>query len=361
MNILFVSSKVGWGGIMTFMIQSAEGLEQRNNKVWIISNPKSRLTKKNYPNLNIVEKSFGPDYNPILILWLAKFIKQNEIDVIISNIKKEVIVSGFAAKLTGIKHIRSLGSHEDLNPRVKKYHDKLIHHSIIPCEYVFKKAAETEHWLDEKDFTVIYVGRNPIKFSVDEINKIRKLWGILDNEIVIGITAKLSPIKNIAGIIKAFKILSKDQNNLKLIITGFGEEKENLKSLSTELNLNSKIVFNDFTNNPEQTASCYDIAILNSFSEGFPNSIVEYMSVGTPTISSDVGGINEIIENNFNGILVPSNNEKILAEKISFLISDNNMRDNLSKNSLKTIKEKFSKDKMITDLENLFHKVIKHV
>ncbi len=361
MNILFVSSKVGWGGIMTFMIQSSEGLEQRNHKVWIISNPKSRLTKKNYPNLNIIEKSLGPDYNPVFIFWLIKFIKRNSIDIIVSNIRKEVIVSGYAAKLSGIKHIRSIGSHEDLNQRVKKYHKKLIHHSIIPCNYVFKKAAETEDWLDEKDFTVIYAGRNTVDFSFEEINEVRKSWGISDDEIVIGITAKLSPIKNIAGIIKAFKMLNEEHKNLKLVITGFGEEKENLKNLTFELNLTSKIIFNNFTNNPQLIASCYDIAILNSFSEGFPNSIVEYMSVGTPTISSDVGGINEIIENNLNGILVKSDDENKLAEKISSLILDNNLRKEFSKNSLKTIEENFSKDKMITDLENLFYKVVKHV
>jgi len=361
MNILFVSSKIGWGGIMTFMVQSAEGLEKKNHKVWIISNPKSRLTKSNYPNLKIIEKPIGPDYNPIFIFWLSKFIKQNSIDIIISNIRKEIIVSGFSAKLTCIKHVRSIGSHEDLNQRVRKYHNKLIHHSIIPCQYVFWKASESEDWLDEKDFTVIYVGRNPIKFTSGEINRIRKSWGILENEIVIGITAKLSPVKNISGIIKAFKILIKDHKNLKLVITGFGEEKENLKKLTSELNLTLKIIFNDFTNNPQLIASCYDIAILNSFSEGFPNSIVEYMSVGTPTISSDVGGINEIIENNYNGIFVKTDCEKELAEKISLLISNKNLRDKLSKNSLKTIEEKFGKDHMITNLENLFQKIIKHV
>ncbi len=361
MNVLYVSSKTGWGGIMSWMVQTAEGLESRNHKVWIISNPKSRLTKKNYPNLNIIEKKLGPDYNPVFILWLIKYIKQNSIDIIISNIRKEMIVCGYASKLTGITHLRSIGSHEDLNPRVKGFHDKLITHSIVPCKYVTEKAAETENWIDKNNFTVIYNGRNTLKYSSDEINKIRKSWMILDGELVIGITVKLSPIKNVAGLIEAFEILNKRYSNLKLVITGFGKEKENLTNLTSKLNLNSKIIFNGFTNNPQLMASCYDIAVLNSLSEGFPNSIVEYMSVGTATVTTNVGGIGEIIKNNYNGILVPTHNPTDLAGKISLLISDKNFRDQIGRNAKKTVEEKFSKNIMITDLEELFRLTIKHV
>lgn len=361
MNILFVSSKTGWGGIMSWMIQSSEGLQEMGHKVWIISNPKSRLVKKNYPNLNIIEKAFGPDYNPIFILWLITFIKQNSIDLIISNIRKEMIVSGYAARITGIVHLRSIGSHEDLNPRVKYIHEKLITHSIIPCKYVVDKAAKTEEWIDENKFTVIYNGRNLIAPSINEINKIRKSWSISKNELVIGITVKLSPIKNVAGLIDAFHILTKTYDNLKLVVTGFGEEEEKLKNMGSNLKLDKKIIFNGFTKNPQLIASCYDIAVLNSLSEGFPNSIVEYMSVGTATVSTNVGGIDEIIQDNVNGIFALTNNPIDLADKISLLISDSNLRERIGKNAKKTVKESFSKNKMITDLDKLFRFIIKHV
>ena len=51
MNILFVSSKTGWGGVMSWMIQSSEGLQMKDHNVWIVSHPRSKLNNLNYPHL----------------------------------------------------------------------------------------------------------------------------------------------------------------------------------------------------------------------------------------------------------------------------------------------------------------------
>lgn len=354
MNILYVSSKTGWGGIMSWMVQTAEGLEEKNHKVWILSNPKSKLNKQNYPNLRIIEKSLGPDYNPFAIYKIVKFIKKNSIDILVSNIKKEIIAAGLASRITGIPIIRRVGLPIDLNKRSKKFHQKYIAHSIIPAKYILSKSMKTEKWINKSDFTVIYNGRKPQKFSSDQINSERKRWGILSNEIILGITVKLSPMKNVEGLIRVFNSLCKTRNNIKLVITGLGGEKEKLEELIAELNINDKIIFNGFTLQPQFIASCYDIAILNSNEEGFPNSLVEYMSVGKPVISTNVGGVSEILIDNFNGLLIKPGNDIELEQSIIRLLDDSRLRKELGDNAQKTIEQKFSSSKMIRDLENVF-------
>ncbi|MBI9072004.1 MAG: glycosyltransferase family 4 protein [Melioribacteraceae bacterium] len=358
MNILYVSAKTGWGGIMSWMVQTAEGLGSRDHNVWIVSNPKSKLNKTNYPSLNIIENPLGANYNPWTIYKLVKFIKQNSVDLVVSNIRKEVIVAGYAARIAGIKCVRRVGLHVDLNDRTKKLHEKFIDHSIIPAEYLFTKAAATESWLERNDFSVVYNGRDTKEFTHEQRNKIRESWGVKENEIVIGITVKLSPMKNVEGLINAFNSVCAKYGNVRLVITGSGGEKEKLQTLADKLSLNSSVVFNDFTHEPQLTASCYDIAVLNSHDEGFPNSLVEYMSVGAASISTNVGGVSEILVDGENGLLIDADNSKQLEQKIVHLIENPELRKQLGLNAKKTVKENFSKEKMIDDLEVLFKRLI---
>lgn len=358
MKILFVSSKVGWGGVMSWMVQTAQGLPELNHEVWIISNPKSELNKNNYPTLNIIEKSLGANYSPLTILYLVRLIKKLDIDIIVSNIKKEVIAAGISAKIVNIPHVRRVGLPVDLNNKMKIFHKHLITHSIIPAKYLFKKAKETNEWLNKEEFTVIYNGRSIKEFDPNEINKIRRSWDVLVNEIVIGITVKLSPMKNVEGLIKAFSLLLKDFDNIKLVISGTGGEKKSLENLVSQLNLSEKIKFVGFTDNPQLTAAAYDIAVLNSFEEGFPNSLVEYMSVGTPVVTTNVGGVSEIVKNNLNALLIEKNNSSQLKDALKSYIIDENLRRKIGIQGKRTVAEKFSKERMVNEVVMLFERLI---
>ncbi len=361
MNILFVSAKSGWGGIMSWMIHSAEGLEKKGHNVWIVSNPKSRLNKVNYPHLKIIEKELGFNYSPITVYFLYRFIMKNKIDLVLSNIKKEVIVSGLASRLAGVPNVRRIGSAYDINSKIKKIQSLLVKHSIIPCEYIFKEASKREHWLIKKEFTVIYNGRDVKTFSSQEIDQIRNSWGVGKNDLVIGATVKLSKSKNISGLIESFASINEKYPNTKLVVTGFGEEQESLIDLVRKLKIVDNVVFNEFSFGPQLMASCYDIAVLNSLIEGFPNSLVEYMSVGTPSISTNVGGVSELVQNNVNGLLINSGDNNDLIEKLSILIEDKELRIKIGENGKETIKKGFNFSQMIDNIEKLFLTMIQNV
>ena len=110
MNILYVSSKKGWGGVVSWMHRTALGLEARGHKVWIVSHPDSRFTVSAPPGVRIIPKRLGMDYNPVMILFMARLIKKSHIDLVVTNIQKEITVGGCAARLTGIPSIRRIGN-----------------------------------------------------------------------------------------------------------------------------------------------------------------------------------------------------------------------------------------------------------
>jgi len=182
--------------------------------------------------------------------------------------------------------------------------------------------------------------------------------GILIDESVIGITCQLTDVKYVQNLINAFSTICKTESNLKLVIAGEGYEKEKLIAITKKLNLEDKIIFAGYIKDAFLYASIYDIATLVSQIEGFPNSIVEYLAVGKAVVVTNVGGNSEIIKDNYNGFLVPFNDENALVEKIKILLNNSDKKTQFEKNAIKTIKNDFTEDKMVENIEKFFQKIL---
>lgn len=361
MNILYISSKKKWGGVVNWMAKTAIALEKKGHNVFIISHPNSRLTANSTKGIKIIDKKLGPLFNPIMIFYIVKFIKQNKIDLIVTNIDKEVGIGGIAAKICKIPNIRRVGSKDDLSDsfRLKWDHKLLVTKSIVPCNFITEKVVEEHSWLEKDDFKTIYNGKNIQSIPENEKIELKKKLGILETERVIGITCQLTDVKFVHNLINAFSTLCKSENNLKLVIAGEGYEKEKLILLAQKLNISDKIIFAGYIKDAFLYASIYDVATLVSQIEGFPNSVVEYLAVGKAVVVTNVGGNSEIIKDNFNGFLVPFNDENALVEKIKILLNDNAKKMQFEENALKTIANDFTEDKMVDNIEQFFEEILR--
>jgi len=361
MNILYISSKKRWGGVSSWMHRTALGLERKGHSVWILAHPNGRFIKSASRGLKLLPKKMGMDYNPVMIYFLVRFIKKNRIDLVVTNIEKEVIAGGIAARICGIPNIRRVGREDDFSERfkVKWHHRLLVDQCISPCDLVRENAMKRARWLNGSQFTTIYNGRNCQSFSADEIKDRRNKWGLSDKDFIIGTTSQLSEIKGIESLIHVFHRIFKKYPNCYLVITGEGKEKENLEKIAREYNISEHIIFGGFTQNPMQAAAVYDIAVCNSQFEGFPNTVVEYFAVGKPVVTTDVGGVAEMAKDGENALLIPCGDVAQLYDKIALLIEDRELRETLGKNAMNTIKNGFSEEIMLENLEVLFRDSIR--
>ncbi|RLC46311.1 MAG: hypothetical protein DRH57_06350 [Candidatus Cloacimonadota bacterium] len=303
------------------------------------------------------------DYNPMMIYFIIRFIKKNQIDVVVTNIEKEVIVGGIAARICGIPNIRRVGREDDFNEKlkVKWHHRLLVDHCIVPCNLVKDNALKRANWLNPDQFTTIYNGRNCKTFSKKEIIQQRKQWGLSDTDFVIGTTSQLSNVKGIDKLITVFKRVLKKHPDCYLVITGEGPERQNLENLSNQLNIVDKVIFTGFYPEPMKVAAAYDIAVSNSQFEGFPNTVVEYFAVGRPVVTTDVGGIAEMVKDGENAFLIPYGDNQQLYQKLVLLIENPDLRKHFGKNAMDTIKKGFSEDIMIEKLEILFRNISRKI
>jgi len=358
MNILFISSKKGWGGVVTLMYRCALGLERRGHKVWILSHPDSLFNRSDPPRVTIIPRKLGMDFNPLMIGYLVAFIRRNKIAAILTNIRKEVVTGGIAARLCGIPNVRQIGSPDDLNDSVRWYQQRLVDHSILPSDATLKQAMGRPDWLDPDNFTTVHTGKNPVNFTADEVSEQRGEWGLSGADLIIGCTAQLATVKGLDGLIRVFGRVVAKHPECALVLTGEGPERENLETLCAELGISDRVIFPGFSRDPMLASAAYDIAVLNSHSEGFPNTLIEYFAAGKAVVCTHVGGIPEIVEDGKNGFMVPPGDDQALLERISLFIEKPDLRTRMGGSALETLKAGFTEEGMIEDYERVFEQVI---
>lgn len=169
---------------------------------------------------------------------------------------------------------------------------------------------------------------------------------IEDGDVLCGIAARLTAVKDIATTVRAFATALHDAPQLRLFIAGEGEDEDMLKKLCTQLGVSDRVTFCGWVSPVEPFFRAMDINLLSSVSETFPYSILEGICAGCATICSDVGGMPELIDTGENGYIFPIGDFKKLSEYMVRLANDAELRQTFAQALYEKASRDFSKDKM---------------
>ena len=169
---------------------------------------------------------------------------------------------------------------------------------------------------------------------------------IEEGDVLCGIAARLTAVKDIATTVRAFAAALHDAPQLRLFIAGEGEDEDMLKKLCTQLGVSDRVTFCGWVSPVEPFFRAMDINLLSSVSETFPYSILEGICAGCATICSDVGGMPELIDTGENGYIFPIGDFKKLSEYMVRLANDAELRQTFAQALYEKASRDFSKDKM---------------
>jgi len=304
------------------------------NKVYHLSNKKNiKLILKNpikaYKRLKFNNFDRKLDFH---YFELEELIKQNYLNyVIVKSDRSLYTLASLKEKYNNFKLIYWYAS-------VLPFQDLFDRRSFFIRKYAFEKI--------DKFIAITKEAAKNLIFEGIEENKICQIYpGIIDTEVFYSIdknfakkklnfkhkynllyVGKLTSWKGVFTIIYALKLLKDYDIHLHLI--GKGAQKDNLMLLIKELNLEDKVTFYGFIDHTKLNYfyNAADIFILPSLPginvlEQFGFVVAEAMSVGTPAIVSNIGGLKEVVQFDRNLLFTPSNYEE-LAEKIKNLLND---------------------------------------
>lgn len=165
---------------------------------------------------------------------------------------------------------------------------------------------------------------------------------LTDDDILVGIAARLYPVKGIDTLIEAAKLVIEKNPAIKFLIGGDGEQRKFLEQKAEALGVTGNVFFLGWLDDPYELMSCIDISVLTSISESFPYSVLEGARFGKATISSRVGGIPDLIDQGVNGYLFEPGDYVKLAEYILELAGNKEKRMEMGERILEKASSHFS-------------------
>ncbi len=198
--------------------------------------------------------------------------------------------------------------------------------------------------------------------------KLRREFNVNDSIILITIIGRIVPIKNHQLFIEVINYCkNRTTRKIKALVVGDGSETEkiidytiNNKLSYSYKNVNKEcdVLFTSWRSDIDSILAASDIVCLTSLNEGTPVSIIESMASETASISTNVGGVSDIIENNVSGI-VCSKEVKDYSENLLRIIEDDDLRLKLAKNGRSISLENYNYTKLVFNIESLYQKIIK--
>ena len=373
MKIVYCLNSIRYlGGIQRVTVVKANALaDLEGNEVYIVvtDNKNGVITEPLSSKVHLIDLDinyYKDDYKSRWNVLKGIFIKRREhkkrLASVLNEIQPDIVISvGQSEKnmIPSIKGkwrtIREFHFVKDYRLRqAKSFFDKILAWGGNLYDFSFKikgydhivTLTHEDKEMNWKGWNNVSVIPNPSTFHTDKIST-------LDEKKVISV-GRLSPQKNYASLIRAFKYVVDKHPNWTLEIYGDGPQEMELKSLIDQLNLKRHVFLKGYSSNVKGVMTNASIFVLSSIFEGFGLVIVEAMTCGLPIVSYACPcGPKDIITVGKDGFLVEVNDEKELANKINLLINNDTMRKEMGENCIEKV-QSFHIQIIIQQWMNLF-------
>ncbi|MCM8772294.1 MAG: glycosyltransferase [Candidatus Omnitrophica bacterium] len=292
--------------------------------------------------------------NPFSLINLLLYLKREKLDILHSFLFVANIIGRIYGKILRIKFI--ISSQRSTEPWRKWYHWLLERFTKNFVNLIISNSYSAKEILIRK----AKISRKKIKVIPNGI-KIPEKKEFLKNKdfFVIGTVGNLRKAKGHIYLIESSKIVLEKIKNVKFYIVGEGELKDLILNKIKKENLENYFVLTGFVDNIYEYLKTFDIFVLPSLWEGCPVSLLEAMGYGLPCVATNVGDVPYIIENGKDGFIVKKEDCKEMAEKIIYLIENEDVRKQFSEKAQEKIRKYFNLEEMIHSYSSIYLKGIK--
>lgn len=244
-------------------------------------------------------------------------------------------------------------------------------HKIVAISNIQKQELSLEHKIcSPEKIKVIPLGFDLDRFQMnkDENRKIyRGQYNLPDNKIAIGIIGRLVPIKNHQLFLKAINQLKKSNSvSFQAFIIGDGEERNHIESLANQLKLtfdnspNSEvdIIFTSWIKDVDKALPGLDLIALTSKNEGTPVSLIEAQAAEKAIVSTNVGGIENVVLPGESALLSELTDEDLFCQNLIKLCTNDSLRNEQCKRGKDFVFKNFHYNRLVADTVELYENLL---
>src|SRR5262249_26429787 len=268
-----------------------------------------------------------------------------------------------ATRLAGVKVI-ACQRHLKLSDRrvhhvgtsvIHRFADRLLVNSdAIRGRIVNQRIAHTHK------ITVI---RNGVASSATSKSEgraaIRHELAIDDTDVLVGMVARLDPIKGHRFFIDAVAEVLRVHPDAHFVLIGDGPLRSEIKERLEKARLRDRVHLLGDRSDVSRLISGLDLLVLSSLHEGLPNAVMEAMAAGVPVVATAVGGTKELITDGETGFLAPAADSHALARQINLALKKSDTRSQITAAARKRIEAEYGMERMVNSVERLYDELLK--
>ncbi len=194
------------------------------------------------------------------------------------------------------------------------------------------------------------------KKETERVNT-RSSYGIAEDEVALAIVGRLAPIKNHGYFLDIIEtVLDKTTKKLKCFIVGDGPEREKIALRVEQINnrFPDAIIMTSWITDIGTFNAGMDLICLTSMNEGTPVSLIEAQAGGVPVVTTEVGGVKDVVLDGETGFVVPVEDKKSFSDCVLELVENEKKREKMSQNGWNFVKEKFHYQTLVQNMDQLY-------
>ena len=371
MKVIHLISGGDSGGAKTHVYSLLQGLNQhiQADMVCFMDGPFAEQARDLSLNVTVM-----PGQNiPKVLRQLKKHIVRGGYDVIHCHGSRGNLMGALLRYAVGLPVVTTVHSDPKLD-YMGRFFGRLIFGTLnswalrsIPY-HIGVSDAMTDTLIDrgiaKTSFFSIYNGIrfDPVPSLEGRTEYLRSLGAVVEEDsVVVGIAARLNPVKDISTLIRGFAEGYKSCPRLRLVIAGDGEEMDQLQALARELGVEKQVTFAGWiSGGMDRFYAALDINALTSLSETFPYALTDGTRFKLATVATAVGGIPNLIDNGVNGFLFTPGDWQALGRHLASLGNDDELRCRFGQRLYEKASEQFTIGKTIATQIGIYSKILTH-
>ena len=186
---------------------------------------------------------------------------------------------------------------------------------------------------------------------------LRAELGVPDGRFLVGWLGRMTEIKRVDDLLRAFAGLREAGADADLLVVGDGPLRADLESLAAELGVRDRCHFTGFRSDVGAIYAACDAIALTSANEGTPVTVIEAQAAGRPVVSTNVGGVRDIVTDGVSGFIVPPGDVDAVAAKLRLLADDPELRDRFGAAG-RPARDRYSVPRLVHDVDVLYRDLL---
>ncbi|HOY66940.1 MAG TPA: glycosyltransferase family 4 protein [Candidatus Ozemobacteraceae bacterium] len=369
MRTLHILNSPNWSGASNYCITLCRKLIEHGHEALLLTEPGKPLDRARAAGIPCDDTIRLNHRNPGLYLHAIRrmraIFKTYHPDIISSHINEGAWMAGLVARRVAPQAV-VIRVRTDIDPPKGHFINRYVHHAwtdhLIVGSKLHKRLCRQILEFPDAGIDVVYGAVDTDEYSPAFSTRLRSELGIAADAFVIGIVARLDPVKGHEYALEALRLLQTPETPVTLVCIGYESNRtvawlmDEARRLGVENRVKTSMTRRDDL--PELIRGC-DLGLITSVgSEANSRAALEFMATGKPVVATTVGVIPEIVQDGAQGLLVPPRDPIALAGALRNLVTNPLLRNRMGRAARDHAVANFNLDLFVRRTETVYEKAL---